>query len=202
MPSSLTVSLSSALVLLYPTTCVGLRYGPCMDMHSGFSREHGYHRSHLAPGGRGVLSRLGTRADLPLPRIPTPLQRTIPSVRGCVTSPSPHRSKQGSRNLDRVSIGSALRLRLRPRLTLIRLALIRNPWSCGGRVSRPPCRYLYLHLLFRSLQPRSRTAFCGCRNAPLPPVHYGRIHGFGNGLMPDYYPRGISRPVSCYALFE
>ena len=28
------------------------------------------------------------------------------------------------------------------------------------------------------------------------------LHVFGTGLMPDYYPRGTARPVSCYALFE
>ena len=66
------------------------------------------------------------------------------------------------------SIGSSLRMPLRSRLTLIRLALIRNPWSFGGRVSRPPYRYLYLHLLFRGLQRTSRHTFCGLRNAPLP----------------------------------
>ena len=66
------------------------------------------------------------------------------------------------------SIGSSLRMPLRSRLTLIRLALIRNPWSFGGRVSRPPYRYLYLHLLFRGLQQGSRLTFCGYRNAPLP----------------------------------
>ena len=49
------------------------------------------------------------------------------------------------------SIGVASRLSLRVRLTLIRLALIRKPWSYGEGVSRPLCRYLYLHLLFRSL---------------------------------------------------
>ena len=27
-------------------------------------------------------------------------------------------------------------------------------------------------------------------------------HDFGTGLMPDYYPRGAARLVSCYALFE
>ena len=70
------------------------------------------------------------------------------------------------------SIGSALRLPLRSRLTLIRLALIRNPWSYGGGVSRSPCRYLYLHLLFRYLQQCSRITFCGLRNAPLPVVSY------------------------------
>ena len=48
---------------------------------------------------------------------------------------------------------------LRSRLTLIRLALIRNPWSSGEGVSRPLCRYLYLHLLFRPLQKGSRPPF-------------------------------------------
>ena len=50
------------------------------------------------------------------------------------------------------SIGCAFRLILRSRLTLIRLALIRKPGSFGVRVSRPHYRYLYLHLLFQSLQ--------------------------------------------------
>ena len=100
------------------------------------------------------------------------------------------------------SIWFALRLPIRSRLTLIRLALIRNPWSCGEGVSRPLCRYLYLHLLFRDLQRGSRHAFDGYRNAPLPPAHHARIHVFGTGLMPDYYPCGTTRLVSCYALFK
>ena len=44
------------------------------------------------------------------------------------------------------------RVLVRPRLTLIRLALIRNPWPFGVRVSHPHCRYLCLHLLFRTLE--------------------------------------------------
>ena len=67
-----------------------------------------------------------------------------------------------------MSIGVASRLALRSRLTLIRLALIRNPWSSGVGVSRPHYRYLFLHLLFRLLQQGSRLTFCGYRNAPLP----------------------------------
>ncbi len=188
--------------MFYPTTCVGLRYGPRADMPSGFSREHGYHRCRIAPGGAPYCRVSALRADLPARRLPTSLQRTIPSVRGCVTSPSPHRSAQGCRNFYRPAIDCALRLRLRSRLTLIRLALIRNPWSFGGRVSRPPYRYLYLHLLFRPLQKGSRLSFGGGRNAPLPTADYLRFHGFGNGLMPDYYPCGITRLVSCYALFK
>ena len=34
----------------------------------------------------------------------------------------------------------------------------------------------------------------------LPPK--GIFHVFGTGLMPDYYPCGITRLVSCYALFK
>ena len=108
----------------------------------------------------------------------------------------------GERILYRLSIVCALRLPLRPRLTLIRLALIRNPWSYGEGVSRPLYRYLFLHLLFRDLQPTLRLAFCGYRNAPLPINIQYLFHGFGSGLMPDYYPRGITRLVSCYALFK
>ena len=66
------------------------------------------------------------------------------------------------------AIGLAVRLSLRARLTLIRLALIRKPWSSGGRVSRPPYRYSYLHLLFRTLQPGSSPDLRRDRNAPLP----------------------------------
>ena len=109
---------------------------------------------------------------------------------------------KGQRNLYRLSIGGASRLALRSRLTLIRLALIRNPWSSGGRVSRPPCRYLFLHLLFRFLQHGSRHTFHGRRNAPLPTQDQPGSHGFGSGLMPGYYPCGITRLVSCYALFK
>ena len=64
------------------------------------------------------------------------------------------------------SIGLAIRLNLRPRLTLIRLALIRNPWSYGEGVSRPLYRYLYLHLLFQKLQHTSRYIFCAAGMLP------------------------------------
>ena len=67
----------------------------------------------------------------------------------------PHFSPSSSTGiLTGSSIDFAFRLSLRPRLTLIRLTLIRKPWSFGVRVSRPHCRYLYLHLLFQSLQKR------------------------------------------------
>ena len=77
------------------------------------------------------------------------------------------------------SIGFALRLILRSRLTLIRLALIRNPWSCGEEVSRLLYRYLYLHLLFQKLQNISRYFF---DVVGMLPYQYFVFHSFGTGL--------------------
>ena len=99
-------------------------------------------------------------------------------------------------------IESALRLPLRSRLTLIRLALIRKPWSSGEGVSRPLYRYLYLHLLFRKLHRRSNAGFYTVGMLPYQPCFHAWLRVFGTGLMPDYYPRGAARLVSCYALFE
>ena len=71
-------------------------------------------------------------------------------------------------NINVVPIDYPLRARLRGRLTLLRLALSRNPWSFGERVSHPLCRYSCQHSHFRYLQPASRLTFTGLRNAPLP----------------------------------
>jgi hypothetical protein len=67
-----------------------------------------------------------------------------------------------------VPIGYGFRPHLRGRLTLRGLALRRNPWTCGERVSHPLCRYSCQHSRFRYLQRGSRLAFAGLRNAPLP----------------------------------
>ena len=106
---------------------------------------------------------------LPPVHMATSLQRAIRSARGPFASPSPFTlSRHGLRNIDRISIHPVLRTDVRPRLTLNRLALFRNPWSFGDGVSRPIYRYLCLHLLFRLLQQASRLTFAGNRNAPLP----------------------------------
>ena len=111
-------------------------------------------------------------APLPPESMATSLQRAIRSARGPFASPSPFLLvRAGLRNIDRMSIHLLLRSGVRPRLTLNRLALFRNPWSSGDGVSRPICRYLCLHLLFRSLQYTSRHIFAGHRNAPLPINH-------------------------------
>ena len=72
------------------------------------------------------------------------------------------------RNIHLVPIDYAFLPRLRGRLTLRRLALRRNPWTFGERVSHPLCRYSCQHSHFRYLQPGSRRTFTGLRNAPLP----------------------------------
>ena len=74
----------------------------------------------------------------------------------------------GARILSVLPIDYAFRPRLRGRLTLRRLALRRNPWSFGERVSHPLYRYSCQHSHFRYLQPASRLTFTGLRNAPLP----------------------------------
>jgi hypothetical protein len=62
------------------------------------------------------------------------------------------------RNIDLVPIDYGSRPRLRGRLTLRGLALRRNPWTFGDRVSHSVCRYSCQHSHFRYLQegsPRS-----------------------------------------------
>ena len=72
------------------------------------------------------------------------------------------------RNINLVPIDYGFRPRLRGRLTLRGLALHRNPWTSGERVSHPLCRYSCRHSHFRCLQHGSRHTFTGLRNAPLP----------------------------------
>ena len=103
-------------------------------------------------------------------RSPYTIQPTVPSVGGSVTPGSRGRLHGGLRNLNRMSIRSPFRVPVRSRLTLIRLALFRNPWAFGARVSLARCRYSCLHFLFAPLQHTSRYAFSAGANAPLPIV--------------------------------
>ena len=134
-------------------------------MFRGFSREPDY-LCYLVARGRPVLSGSTVTADLPAMSLSTPFnllfrqQARVSLLRLLVT---PYHSNG---ILTVSAIGCAVRLRLRARLTLIRLALIRNPWSFGERGSRPLYRYLYLHLLFRKLQSSSRTAFVAAGMLP------------------------------------
>jgi hypothetical protein len=72
------------------------------------------------------------------------------------------------RNINLIPIGYGFRPHLRGRLTLRGLALRRNPWTFGERVSHPLYRYSCQHAHFRYLQHPSQDTFIGLRNAPLP----------------------------------
>ena len=167
LPSSLTVNLSSALVCSTrpPVSVWGTgRYEMCLADFLGSLVTSAVG----LPGGSPYCPVSAPPPDLPGGRLPTRFNALFRQRAG-VSLLRLHVALIPSNGMLTVSsIGSALRLRLRSRLTLIRLALIRNPWSYGGEVSRLPCRYLYLHLLFRGLQQGSRPTFDGYRNAPLP----------------------------------
>lgn len=167
---------------------------------SGFSRELDYPH-YRRPRRFAVLSGFSRGPGFAWDPYTYALQRTIPSVRGGFTSPSPRRNHQKYGNIDPLSIGIPVRVSLRPRLTLIRLALIRKPWSFGGRVSHPPYRYLCLHLLFRKVHRLSR---CGFTPAGMLPYQCNKLQSIASvtRLMPVHYPRPAARLVSCYALFK
>ena len=120
----------------------------------------------------GILSRSDLTVDLPAVIYSYTIQRGLPSPRGSVTSPSPHRFIGWSRNFNRVPIALAVRLRLRDRLTPGRLTLPGKPRSYGGRESHPPYRYLYLHLLFAILQYGSPRIFNAMRMLPYRYFYY------------------------------
>ena len=88
-------------------------------------------------------------------------------------------------NINVVPIDYPLRARLRGRLTLLRLALSRNPWSFGERASHPLCRYSCQHSHFRYLHGRLPSRFSGLRNAPLP-LDRSPTLSFGTCLEPRY----------------
>src|SRR5690606_41939830 len=120
---------------------------------------------------------------------------------GIALAPPPPPRCEKSGNVDPLSIGIPLPVTLRPRLTLIRLALIRTPWSVGGRVSRPPYRYLCLHLLFQKVQHALRHTFAPAGMLPYRSSENEPTASVAR-LMPVYYPCPVARLVSCYALFK
>ena len=79
------------------------------------------------PGGLAYFRVSARGVDLPAPLSAYTLKRPIPSGRGSVTAASPRRHVRKKRNVDRLSIDSAVRLRLRSRLTPGRLTLPGKP---------------------------------------------------------------------------
>ena len=153
--------------MFYSTTCVRLRYGYDKNLFRGFSWELVYHRYPIVRG-RSVLSSSTGRTDLPIQPLSTLFNLLFRQQADVSRLRLPITLYRSNGILTVSSIGFSFRMILRARLTLIRLALIRNPWSYGEGVSRPLYRYLYLHLLFLSIQHRSPLYLQLNRNAPLP----------------------------------
>ena len=134
-------------------------------------------------------------------QLPYILQRSIPSDRGSVTSRSHLVPYSEYRNINRLSIRFASRLPLRPRLTLIRLALFRKPWVFGVDISISiVVTYAYICFSRRSSKTRVLPS-TPTGMLPYHPYKYGS-KASAAVLMPGYHPRVIARLVSCYALFE
>ena len=128
------------------------------------------------------------------------LQPPIPSGGGRVTPRSHENLHCGYRNINRFVIGFPFRVRLRSRLTLVRLAFSRKPWVFGERVStRFVVTHAYIFFSGRSRIPH------GTPSAPtgMLPYHFiAKSFASAAVLMPVNYPRVIARLVSCYALFK
>ena len=108
-------------------------------------------------------------------------------------------SHQQFGNVDPMSIDYAFRPCLRIRLTPGGRTCPGKPWNFGVGDSHPDFRYSCPHNHLSEVLGRFR--------APLRPVRQrsstiSRSANSAHGLTPDHFRRGISRPVSCYALFK
>ena len=90
------------------------------------------------------------------------------------------------RNINRIPIDYAFRPRLRGRLTLLRLALSRNPWTFGERVSHPLYRYSRQHSHFPALQPTSQSTFTAQGTLRYRACQKACTQSFGSWLEPRY----------------
>jgi hypothetical protein len=118
---------------------------------------------------------------------PEPIQRPPQSDKGrphftAVTSGGPG-------NVHPVAIGYGCRPRLRGRLTLRGLALRRNPWTFGERVSHPLCRYSCPHSHFPYLHGPSRVPLRRLRERSAT-THFRASTASADGLSPvTFSPR-------------
>ena len=127
LPSSLTVNHSSALVYSTRLRVSVCGTGSFMINGSGFSRQYAYVHYRVTPRGSAYY-----QVRLPwwicLPRsTPTPFNRLFrqPAALSLLRLHVPHKGSNGILTVSAIGLG--LRLSLRTRLTLIRLALIRKP---------------------------------------------------------------------------
>ena len=93
LPSSLTVTLPSALVYSTRPRVSVYGTGTLLLELSGFSREHDYRHYRLVPKDAAYCRASHLHADLPARIYCFALQPPIPSGGGRSTSPSPHRTE-------------------------------------------------------------------------------------------------------------
>ena len=168
-------------------------------MLSGFSREQVYVHITLCKHAVYYQVRLFRRICLPK-STSTPFNHLFRQMAG-LSLLRLHIAQLSSNGILTVSsIGIAVRLSLRPRLTLVRLALSRKPWACGDGVCTPfVVTYAYIFFSRRSSI---------SHNTPSTPTGMLPYHSLKESfasaavLMPVNYPRVIARLVSCYALFK
>ena len=100
------------------------------------------------------------------------------------------------RNINLSAIAYAFRPRLRSRLTLSRLALLRNPWAFGGGVSHPSFVTRASILTSQASTAGLRRRFAGMGTLPYHSASVRRqckVRGFGSKLEPRYIVR--ARPL-------
>ena len=100
-----------------------------------------------------------------------------------------------------MSIDYAFRPCLRIRLTPGGRTCPGKPWNSGGRDSHPAFRYSCPHNRLHAVHGGLRPRFEPHATLPYRPYEV-RSFSFGTALTPDHFRRGVSRPVSCYAMFK
>jgi hypothetical protein len=155
---------SDRLGILYLPTCVGFGTGTS-NLPRRFSRRHGFKDFGLY--GLGVLSQAYGRRIFLSPALRSYPRSTIAWVPLAYPVP-PSVIAVGTwyRNINLLAIAYACRPRLRSRLTLSRLALLRNPWAFGGRVSHSSFVTHASILTSRASTARLRGRFAGAGTLP------------------------------------
>ena len=169
---------SDRLGILYLPTCVGFGTGT-PRLPRGFSRRHGFRNFALA-GSASRLRLNGRRICLPAVLRGYPKSTNAWVSLAYPVPPSVVTVVRWYRNINRLAIAYAFRPRLRSRLTLSRLALLRNPWAFGGGVSHPSfvtrASILTSQASTAGLPPPLRRP----GNAPLPLRAELEVRGFGS----------------------
>ena len=182
---------SDRLGILYLPTCVGLGTGT-PHLPRRFSRRHG--STNFRPLGLGLPSQAcDRRISLPVALRGYPWTTIARDPLAYPVPPSVIAVGTWYRNINRLAIAYAFRPRLRSRLTLSRLALLRNPWAFGGRVSHSSFVTRASILTSHPSTADFRRRFAGGGNAPLPLHHEDEVRGFGSMLEPRYIVR--ARPL-------